>query len=705
MGNTDSTKKLGERVLVAKRKLEKDKTIQSERYEYLKANAPQILDATMKSITASFETCSPFSEATLLMAWMHEPETCKTIVLDSCRKVLNAPIRQTEYLWFKEYVFTSCVWMFKATNDKFMYQDLLDIVIYMSHTINDTMDSIYELIRKHAQWHRMMNIPNISYVSRQDDPKVGLLQDQGFKDLFKNKTGDEKSGEELENMKSYIDSNLAIDILISTATSINQEFQNHIKTVMSHFGTFRSGPLKKVERCVSKLENDYADAQYPKSAKLLDIIRCSITFNTVDQLIKGYNGLMRSISNTQSVIELSRVKNGFLDKSQSGYRDIKVNVIYKSQLQMDDHVNMICEIQLLLSQYLHEKKRIHKLYSILREEIYFKMVVGEEEKDSLPTHDVNPDTDVDLNDCFITTHNVGKGTVCGTDATVHQALYRNTMFIAIKELVFGSLTTSILENFQTQLSTFKALRLHHRNIVMLIGSYLDVVGGELYVFLEWCGKGSLLDLFHDDSEQIVTSFSDVLEIALSIARGMEYLHTQNIIHAKLKSSNVLFDEEYRVKVTDFFDVNANKTETVEYDEKVGSSGYDAPELFDPTVNGYDSKVDVFSYGIILWELYTSLKAIKGNLVENVLKSISPLQYVDKLKSGLRPNIPSDCPKKFGYLIQQCWEYEPQKRPTFEQVVSSLQKMAQRHKRENIINSYQIESKKHVDKREKPKHEV
>jgi len=73
-------------------------------------------------------------------------------------------------------------------------------------------------------------------------------------------------------------------------------------------------------------------------------------------------------------MKLARVKNGFLEKDyDGGYRDIKVNVIFQSAI--DPEIKMICEVQLILSQYLNEKKKIHKLYSIAREETYFEMIV------------------------------------------------------------------------------------------------------------------------------------------------------------------------------------------------------------------------------------------------------------------------------------------------------------------------------------------
>jgi len=76
-------------------------------------------------------------------------------------------------------------------------------------------------------------------------------------------------------------------------------------------------------------------------------------------------------------MKLARVKNGFLGDAEGGYRDLKINVVFQSMLKPE--VRMICEVQLILNQYLYEKKKMHKLYSIIRDEIYYEMAVKNEE--------------------------------------------------------------------------------------------------------------------------------------------------------------------------------------------------------------------------------------------------------------------------------------------------------------------------------------
>eukprot|EP01083_Nonionella_stella_P011622 32994_1 len=375
MGATDSKQKLGERVLAARKKLEEDRKIQCERYKHLQSKSPETMKFAIESISKSFQSCSPFLDPVLLLAWQYDHDQCKTIILTSCKKVLSAPIIHAEYQWFKQYVFTSSVWLFKTTQNRFMYEELMDTTDSMSKDIISTMDSIYNHLQSHPKWYTVMGIANKTIVSRQDHSKVGLLHEKGIRDIVEVKEKDAISDE----IETFIDSNLATNVLTTTANNINDEFQTHIDKVMSHFGDFKAGPMKKVERCLSKIENDYQDAAYPKAARLLDLVRCSVTFNTVEQLIAGYKGLMHHMNSSSSSMELARIKNGFLDANyDGGYRDIKINVVYHSSIHKE--LSMVCEVQLLLGQYLYEKKRIHKLYNIVRQQLYFKMVVEADEE-------------------------------------------------------------------------------------------------------------------------------------------------------------------------------------------------------------------------------------------------------------------------------------------------------------------------------------
>ena len=284
-------------------------------------------------------------------------------IFNAHRTYQYAPLTQ-------QYVYPSSIWMMRTAEGPFMFEHMMTITKSMSEKVDNSMDSIFQHLQSHQEWHKLLALENQSVVPRQDDARVGLLLEKGIREVAEVKDADDDE----DDLTTFVNTNLAIGMLTATAKKIDAEFQSHIRSVMNRFGDFKAGPIKTVERCQSKVENDYQDADYPKAAKLLDLVRCSVSFNTVEQLLAGYEGLLRHVETGSDSLELARVKNGFLDK-QAAFRDIKFNVVFHSETDPGKEVSMICEVQLILNQYLHEKKRIHKLYSILRERTYFEMVV------------------------------------------------------------------------------------------------------------------------------------------------------------------------------------------------------------------------------------------------------------------------------------------------------------------------------------------
>eukprot|EP01084_Bolivina_argentea_P012913 24193_1 len=109
MGATDSKQRLGERVIVARKKLSEHKETQLDRLKFFESKSPETVKVMLDSIGESFKTCSPFLEQTLLIAWQSDPKQCKKIIVESCKKVLSAPIIPDEYQWFQQYVMPSSI--------------------------------------------------------------------------------------------------------------------------------------------------------------------------------------------------------------------------------------------------------------------------------------------------------------------------------------------------------------------------------------------------------------------------------------------------------------------------------------------------------------------------------------------------------------------------------------------------------------------
>jgi serine/threonine protein kinase len=131
-----------------------------------------------------------------------------------------------------------------------------------------------------------------------------------------------------------------------------------------------------------------------------------------------------------------------------------------------------------------------------------------------------------------------------------------------------------------------------------------------------------------------------------------------IVHRDLKPSNMLVDENMNVKVADFGfarikEENATMT-------RCGTPCWTAPEV----IRGekYSEKADVFSFGIIMWEMLTRKEPFAGRNFMGV--SLDVLE-------GRRPAIPADCTPSFRKLMKKCWHGEAKKRPAMEDVVAQL----------------------------------
>ena len=145
----------------------------------------------VQSIERSLETCSPFSESTLLVAFEANPEEVERMLRKSCKKVLSAPIDKDEYAWFRQYVYPSSVWMMRSKHGQLLFEDMLAITQSMTEKIHQSMDSIYTHLGEHQEWSRVTDIKNETVIARQDDERVGLLHERGIRDIAEVKHQDE----------------------------------------------------------------------------------------------------------------------------------------------------------------------------------------------------------------------------------------------------------------------------------------------------------------------------------------------------------------------------------------------------------------------------------------------------------------------------------------------------------------------------------
>ncbi|GMF80431.1 unnamed protein product [Phytophthora fragariaefolia] len=143
-----------------------------------------------------------------------------------------------------------------------------------------------------------------------------------------------------------------------------------------------------------------------------------------------------------------------------------------------------------------------------------------------------------------------------------------------------------------------------------------------------------------------------------------------MIHRDIKTHNILVNND--LTTTSSSVKVGSAVVWQQYDplllEEVGSSGYTAPEIF--THRGYDSKVDVWSFGIVLWELAASCP--KDRI--NPFMGMPGDEFVSKAQGGCRPNFTDEHQICVRSVVERCWKFDPLQRPNMNEVVEQLDKL-------------------------------
>ncbi|GJR45982.1 PAC motif-containing protein [Tanacetum coccineum] len=237
---------------------------------------------------------------------------------------------------------------------------------------------------------------------------------------------------------------------------------------------------------------------------------------------------------------------------------------------------------------------------------------------------------------LITREKIGQGswgtyiTHCGMDQKCE--LYMQN--VAVKLFACQEYSDDVILSFELEVSMMKRLR--HPNILLFMGAVTSPQ--HLCIVTEFLPRGSLFRVLQRDTLRL--DWKHRLHLAIDIARGMNYLHHCNppIFNRDLKSSNLLVNKNWTVKPQ-----------------------WMAPEALR---NEYaDEKSDVYSYGVVLWELTTE-KIPWADL--DIMQVIEAVGFMNQ-----RLEIPKDVDREWASLIESCWCSEPQSRPTFQEILSKL----------------------------------
>ncbi|KFK44073.1 hypothetical protein AALP_AA1G212600 [Arabis alpina] len=267
----------------------------------------------------------------------------------------------------------------------------------------------------------------------------------------------------------------------------------------------------------------------------------------------------------------------------------------------------------------------------------------------------------------------------GGQGTVYKGMLVDGRTVAVKKS--KAVDEDRLDEFINEVVILSEV--NHRHVVKLLGCCLET---EVPILVyEFIPNGNLLQHIHEESDDYTMIWGVRLRIAVDIAGALSYLHSaasSPIYHRDVKSTNILLDEKYRAKVSDF---GTSRTVTLDHTHWTtfisGTVGYVDPEYYGSSQ--YTDKSDVYSFGVILVELITGEKPvitlpdsqeIRG-LADHFKASMKENKFFDIMDARIRDACKPEQVMAVANLARRCLNSKGKKRPYMREVFTELEKIS------------------------------
>uniref|UniRef100_M4E220 non-specific serine/threonine protein kinase n=1 Tax=Brassica campestris TaxID=3711 RepID=M4E220_BRACM len=227
--------------------------------------------------------------------------------------------------------------------------------------------------------------------------------------------------------------------------------------------------------------------------------------------------------------------------------------------------------------------------------------------------------------------------------------------VAIKLFLEQDLTAENMEDFCNEISILRQVVIHVFAVVLFLGACTKPP--RLSMITEYMELGSLYYLIHMSGQKKKLSWHRRLRMLRDICRGLMCIHRMKVVHRDLKSANCLVDKHWTVKICDFGLSRIMTDENMKDTSSAGTPERMAPELI--RQEPFTEKCDIFSLGVIMWELSTLRKPWEGVPPEKVIFAVAHERSRLEIPDG-----------PLSKLIADCWA-EPQERPNCEEILRGL----------------------------------
>nr|XP_056707495.1 serine/threonine-protein kinase A-Raf [Euleptes europaea] len=252
----------------------------------------------------------------------------------------------------------------------------------------------------------------------------------------------------------------------------------------------------------------------------------------------------------------------------------------------------------------------------------------------------------------------------GSFGTVYRGRWHGD--VAIKILKVTNPTSEQVQAFKNEMQVLRKTR--HVNILLFMGF---MTRPTFAIITQWCEGSSLYQHLH--VQETPLEMVQRIDVARQTAQGMDYLHAKNIIHRDLKSNNIFLHEGLTVKIGDFglATVKTRWSGSQQVEQPSGSILWMASEVIrmqDP--NPYSFQSDVYSYGVVLYELIT------GTLPYSHINNRDQIIFMVG-RGYLSPDlskVPSNCPKAMRRLMCDCLKFKREERPLFHKILATIESL-------------------------------